>query len=226
MHPSGAQRRLLSPVGAGTLGRMGGKTAIGLGLASGVLAGGLAVGALIALAPGPVAPVVVASPSPSEPGFAASGAPSGTASQRPAASGGSPAPSASSPAEAFGVGEPAPPLELPGVGGEPVNLADYLGRPVWVNFMATWCPPCHDELPLMAGFQARFDDAGLVVIAVDVREDEPTVQAFFADMGLYSQSPSMLAARPRPNGARSRFRSTSGSTKRDRARWGAGRDRP
>ncbi len=37
----------------------------------------------------------------------------------------------------------------------------------------------------MAGFQARYDDAGLVVIAVDVREDEPTVQAFFADLGIY-----------------------------------------
>ncbi len=158
--------------------------AIGLGLASGVLAGGLAVGALLALTPGPPAPVLVASPSPSVPASTASVAPSGTASERPAASDGSPAPSSSSLADAFGVGEPAPALELPGVGGEPVSLADYRGRPVWVNFMATWCPPCQDELPLMAGFQARYVDTGLVVIAVDVREDEPTVQAFFADLGI------------------------------------------
>jgi thiol-disulfide isomerase/thioredoxin len=158
--------------------------AIGLGLASGVVAGGLAVGALLALTPGPSAPVLVASPSPSEPVSTASVAPSSTASERPAASDGSPAPSSSSPGDAFGVGEPAPALELPGVGGEPVNLADYRGRPVWVNFMATWCPPCQDELPLMAGLQARYEDTGLVVIAVDVREDEPTVQAFFAGLGI------------------------------------------
>ena len=199
---------------------MGGKTAIGLGLASGVLAGALAIGALIALAPGPAAPVPEASSSPSEPVLTASSTPSGEASESPAASDespaasdGSPAPSASSSADAFGVGEPAPALELPGVGGEPLNLADYRGRPVWVNFMATWCPPCQDELPLMAGFQARYDDAGLVVIAVDVKEDEPTVQAFFDELGIYVPVGSMSAARPRPSGERSRFLSTSGSTR-------------
>ena len=164
---------------------MGGKTAIGLGLASGVLAGGLAIAALIALTPGPAAPVPATSPVPSEPAPISSSSPSSGPLDGPTASGGPPAPSATSLAQAFGVGEPAPTLELPGVGGEPVNLADYRGRPVWVNFMATWCPPCQDELPLMAGFQARYDDTGLVVIAVDIKEDEPTVQAFFADLEIY-----------------------------------------
>lgn len=167
---------------------MGGKTAIGLGLAAGVLAGGLAIGALVALMPGPSVPVPATpppAPSPTQPAPTGSGGPSVGPSDAPATPGGSPAPSATTLAQAFGVGEPAPALELPGVGGEPVNLADYRGRPVWVNFMATWCPPCRDELPLMAGFQARYDDTGLVVIAVDIKEDEPTVQAFFADLAIY-----------------------------------------
>jgi cytochrome c biogenesis protein CcmG/thiol:disulfide interchange protein DsbE len=168
---------------------MGGKTAIGLGLVSGVLAGGLTIGALIALTPGPATPSPAVTPAPTESAPTGSDAPSdgpsGDLPGGPTASGGSPVPSATSLAQAFGVGEPAPVLELPGVGGEPVNLADYRGRPVWVNFMATWCPPCRDELPLMAGFQARYDDTGLVVIAVDVGEDEATVQAFFADLGIY-----------------------------------------
>lgn len=168
---------------------MGGKTVIGFGLASGVAAGALAIAALIALTPGPAAPLPAVSPSPSEPvpsgSSVPSGVPAGDPTAGPTASGGPPAPSATSLAQAFGVGEPAPTLELPGVGGEPVNLADYRGRPVWVNFMATWCPPCRDELPLMAGFQARYDDTGLVVIAVDIKEDEPTVQAFFADLEIY-----------------------------------------
>ncbi|HEY6014420.1 MAG TPA: TlpA disulfide reductase family protein, partial [Candidatus Limnocylindrales bacterium] len=51
-------------------------------------------------------------------------------------------------------------------------------KPVWVNFMATWCPPCQDEFPLMNGFAARYAGTGLVVIAVDVREDEGTVAGF------------------------------------------------
>ena len=41
--------------------------------------------------------------------------------------------------------------------------------------MATWCPPCQDEFPLMNGFAARYAADGLIVIAVDVKEDEGTV---------------------------------------------------
>jgi thiol-disulfide isomerase/thioredoxin len=50
--------------------------------------------------------------------------------------------------------------------------------------MATWCPPCIDELPLMVGFAARYEDTGLVVIAVDVREDEAAVAAFAKGLGV------------------------------------------
>ena len=49
---------------------------------------------------------------------------------------------------------------------------------MWVNFMGTDCRPCVDQFPLMNGFHARYGDAGLVVIAVDVKEDEGTVAAF------------------------------------------------
>ena len=55
---------------------------------------------------------------------------------------------------------------------------------MWVNFMATRCPTCIDELPLMAGFAARYADTGLVVIPVDVREDKATVAAFFRGLGV------------------------------------------
>ncbi len=91
---------------------------------------------------------------------------------------------APSQAEAFGIGEPAPPLILPLAGGGTVDLADYRGKPVWVNFMATWCPSCVDELPAMAGFGARYEDTGLVILPVDVREDEAAVAAFYKDLGL------------------------------------------
>ena len=65
-----------------------------------------------------------------------------------------------------------------------MDLADYRGKPVWVNFMATWCPSCVDELPSMAGFGVRYADTGLVILAVDVREDEAAVTAFFKDLGV------------------------------------------
>jgi len=44
--------------------------------------------------------------------------------------------------------------------------------------MQTTCPPCIDEFPRMNGFAARYADAGLVVIAIDIREDEGTVAEF------------------------------------------------
>jgi thiol-disulfide isomerase/thioredoxin len=78
----------------------------------------------------------------------------------------------------FHVGEPAPALAVAQLGGGQVSLAALAGRPVWVNFMQTTCPPCVDEFPLMNGLAARYANSGLVVIAIDVREDEGTVAAF------------------------------------------------
>ena len=162
---------------------MGGKTAIALGLVAGLVAGGLIVGGVIALAPVPGA----GSPSP-VPSIDASAPPPASAAPSEAPSEAVPSspaePSESTVAEAFGIGEPAPPLVLPLVGGDTIDLASLRGKPVWVNFMATWCAPCRDELPLMAGFAARYEDTGLVVVAVDIKEDEAAVQAFFEDLGL------------------------------------------
>ena len=176
---------------------MGGKTVIVLGLAAGLVVGGLIVGGVVALVPAAPsvstsatqapaassAPLVTDAPSapPSTSSSPSTSPPPPAAASAPPAT---EAPSGSSATEAFGIGEPAPPLVLPLVGGGTVDLADYRGKPVWVNFMATWCPSCVDELPSMAGFQARYEDTGLVVLAVDVREDEAAVAAFFKDVGV------------------------------------------
>jgi thiol-disulfide isomerase/thioredoxin len=85
-------------------------------------------------------------------------------------------------ATTFHVGEKAPPLTLPQLGGGTVSLAALAGKPVWLNFMQTTCPPCRDEFPLMNGFAARYAAAGLVVVAVDIREDEGTISAFAQEM--------------------------------------------
>ena len=49
--------------------------------------------------------------------------------------------------------------------------------------MATWCEPCRDEFPLMSTFQARYEDDGLIVLGVDVREDPEAVAAFMDEVG-------------------------------------------
>jgi thiol-disulfide isomerase/thioredoxin len=66
-----------------------------------------------------------------------------------------------------------------------VDLASLRGKPVWVNFMATSCPECRDELPLMQGYAAEYEDAGLVVLLVDVREDEAVVKGFLDELNVY-----------------------------------------
>jgi cytochrome c biogenesis protein CcmG, thiol:disulfide interchange protein DsbE len=158
---------------------MGGKTAIGGGLVAGLITGAIVVGAVVLLTPGPEAPDPVASPPPvaeasaSQPAPPAA-SPSGSAASSPDAS--------ADPGAAFGIGQPAPPLAVPQLGGGEIALSNLRGKPVWVNFMATWCPPCRDELPIMNGLAARYADAGLVVLAIDVREDEAVVDAFIREM--------------------------------------------
>lgn len=159
---------------------MGPRFAIAAGLLAGVGVAAIVLIGLLALAPEPAAP---STPGPSI--ATASGTPSGTPSA--GASSPSPAPppsvsaSASPSAEggsAFHIGQPAPALVVPQVGGGSIDLAALKGKPVWVNFMATWCPPCQDEFPLMNGFATRYASTGLVVLAIDVREDEGTVASF------------------------------------------------
>ena len=144
------------------------------GLLSGVLAAALVVAAIVLLAPDPApsapartaAPTVVASPSPTP---------------TPAPTVGSASPSAVS--GNFHVGQLAPPLRIPQVGGGTVDLAALRGRPVWVNFMRTDCPPCRDEFPLMNGFAARYASTNLLVVAVDIREPETTADDFARSLG-------------------------------------------
>jgi thiol-disulfide isomerase/thioredoxin len=50
--------------------------------------------------------------------------------------------------------------------------------------MATWCPPCRDELPLMTGYAERYADLGLVVWAIDVEEDPAVVAPFMESVGV------------------------------------------
>src|SRR5215218_1610696 len=71
----------------------------------------------------------------------------------PVASGGVDS-SAPPPREGVGIGELALAVELPLLDGRLLDTAEFEGRPLWINFMATWCPDCQDELPMMESFQA------------------------------------------------------------------------
>lgn len=78
---------------------------------------------------------------------------------------------------------PAPNFALISLTGETIQLADYGGKPVLLNFWATWCAPCRLEMP---AFQNRFDEAAgdLAIIAINNAETPSDVQAFVDELGL------------------------------------------
>lgn len=75
----------------------------------------------------------------------------------------------------------APAFDLLGPVGEAQRLADHLGKPVILNFWATWCPPCRAEMPSMQRAHETVAEEGIAVIAVNVGEDADTVTRFLAE---------------------------------------------
>jgi cytochrome c biogenesis protein CcmG/thiol:disulfide interchange protein DsbE len=82
------------------------------------------------------------------------------------------------------VGADAPAFELHTIDGDEVMLASFRGRPVVFNFWATWCAPCVAEIPLLNALQAEHADAGLVVVAVNVKEPAARVRSFANERGV------------------------------------------
>ncbi len=72
----------------------------------------------------------------------------------------------------------APPLRLLDADDKPVDLAQYRGRVVLVNFWATWCPPCRKEFPSLGRVRKLFKSTEFEVLAVNVGEDPDTAFSF------------------------------------------------
>ena len=65
---------------------------------------------------------------------------------------------------------PAPDFILPTPDGVTVSFSDFQGKTVLVDFWATWCPPCQDEIPGFVDLYNRYHDKGLVIIGISVDE--------------------------------------------------------
>lgn len=80
------------------------------------------------------------------------------------------------------VGNPAPDFALQDLQGRTVRLSDLRGRPVLINFWATWCGPCRKEMPELQRFYARYGDQ-MELLGVDLAEPRERVEAFVRQGG-------------------------------------------
>lgn len=76
------------------------------------------------------------------------------------------------------VGERAPDFQLQNLEGETISLSDFRGKPVLINFWATWCPPCRVEMPYLQQIYDEWSEKGLVLLAIDLAESPAKIGDF------------------------------------------------
>ena len=75
----------------------------------------------------------------------------------------------------------APDFTLTSLDGETVSLSDYAGRPVLINFWASWCPPCREEFPALAVSREAHAESGFEILGVTHNDTDELSQKFADD---------------------------------------------
>ena len=83
-------------------------------------------------------------------------------------------------AHALAAGKPAIDFTLPTLDGKQVHLADLRGKVVLIDFWASWCTPCKQELPLLEKLHAKLARRGLVVLVININKDRADAARFAA----------------------------------------------
>ena len=76
------------------------------------------------------------------------------------------------------VGDLAPDFQLQNLDGQTISLGNLRGKPVLINFWATWCPPCRSEMPYIQEIYEEWSDKGLVVLAINLGESSSKAEEF------------------------------------------------
>ncbi len=79
------------------------------------------------------------------------------------------------------LGRPAPSFDLEDTHGHKVSLASYKGRPVLVNFWATWCGPCKYEIPWLTALKTQYAGQGFEILGVSADELDPDSKTKLAE---------------------------------------------
>lgn len=81
--------------------------------------------------------------------------------------------------------DPAPAWRLLDLEGQPVSSADFAGKVVFIDFWATWCPPCRQMIPGLVELDKAYADAGLAIVGVSLdRQGPDVVRAFNKEFGV------------------------------------------
>jgi thiol-disulfide isomerase/thioredoxin len=75
---------------------------------------------------------------------------------------------------------PAPSFQLSGRGGKTIDLAQFKGQVVMINFWATWCGPCRTEMPLLEDIYKKYKPMGFTMLGVNVEPDAAGAEAWLA----------------------------------------------
>jgi len=87
-------------------------------------------------------------------------------------------------AQGVEVGNLAPDFQLQNLDGQTVSLGNLRGKPVLINFWATWCPSCVSEMPYIQEIYEEWFDKGLVVLAINLGESSSKVEEFMQSHNL------------------------------------------
>lgn len=72
----------------------------------------------------------------------------------------------------------APDFKLKDLDGKEISLSDLKGKKVYINFFATWCPPCKEEMPDLEKLYQETKNSDLIILAISGGEDKSTVENF------------------------------------------------